>query len=197
MVTDKMRRHCSSPSGEYMMFRLFKSLLLGSVDGKILVEDDGGQMSDFIRSGRLVSERLCATSSNQRQAPCQEQLRWVDQSEFSIWRVDQSEFSILWVDQSEFSILNWPITVEYCRWAMCHSRVSTPSWTPTSSPWWGAVSSACVTVQGEHLTVTMVWTCAGTPLTTVTPTTTPVSGLWAASSSGSNYQLQSVVRFRW
>ena len=75
MVTDKMRRHCSSPSGEYMMFRLFKSLLLGSVDGKILVEDDGGQMSDFIRSGRLVSERLCATSSNQRQAPCQEQLR--------------------------------------------------------------------------------------------------------------------------
>ena len=47
MVTDKMRRHCSSPSGEYMIFRLFKSLLLGSVDGKILVEDDGGQMSDF------------------------------------------------------------------------------------------------------------------------------------------------------
>ena len=136
--------------------------------------------------GRLVSERLCATSSNQRQAPCQELLRWVDQSELSILRVDQSELSIL----------SWPITAKYCRWATCHWRVSTPSWTPTSSPWWGAVSSACVTVQGEHLTVTMVWTCAGTPLTTVTPTTTPVSGLWAASSSGSNYQLQSVVRFR-
>ena len=58
------------------------------------------------------------------------------------------------------------------------------------------MSSARVTVPGERLTVTMVWTCAlATPLT-VSPTTTPVFSPEDASSSGYNSPLHSAAGYR-
>ena len=97
MVTDKMRRHCSSPSGEYMMFRfrLFKSLLLGSVDGKILVEDDGGQMSDFTTLTWQIGlgETLCYKFKSETSS-VSGTVEVSYQSQASIIRTDQSQSSI-------------------------------------------------------------------------------------------------------
>ena len=143
-------RHCSSPSG--------------SVDGRIVVEEDGGEILDMTTLTWQVAlgSTLCYRSGGDR-------TRYRVNNCFVL--SDSSQRPAAWQ--------------AWWRWPTCPWSPSTPSWTPISSPWSTAQSSAYVIVPVGPASVTHKPTCVATQPTVLT-TTIPVFSQTDASSSFSN-----------